>query len=190
MPDPEPDRPTRAELLAAYGRTIPDLGRPGVRVLLVGINPSLWSGWAGLHFARPANRLWRTLHEAGFTDRLLLPGETGALLEAGIGITNLVARATARADELTADELRAGMAPLQRLARRWRPRYVAFLGLSAYRIAAGRPRAVVGRQAQTLAGAGVWLLPNPSGINAHYQQPALTAAYAELRAALPETLPD
>jgi TDG/mug DNA glycosylase family protein len=173
--------PTRAELLGAYGATIPDLVGHDLRVLFVGINPSLWSGWAGYHFARPANRLWRTLHEAGFTDRLLHPSETAALLAAGIGVTNLVARATARADEVTAEELRAGVAPLERLVRRWRPGHVAFLGLSAYRTAFTRPRAVVGPQAQTLEGRPVWLLPNPSGINAHYQQPALSAAYAALR---------
>src|SRR3954453_23691113 len=110
-----PTGPTRAELLAAYGKTIPDLAGPGMRVLLVGINPSLWSGWAGVHFARPANRLWRTLHEAGVTDRLLHPSETEGLKAAGIGITNLVARATARADELDNAEIRAGVAKLARV---------------------------------------------------------------------------
>jgi TDG/mug DNA glycosylase family protein len=176
--------PTRAELEAAYGATIPDLGGPGLGVLLVGINPSLWSAWAGLHFARPGNRLWRTLHEAGFTDRLLHPSETDALVAAEIGVTNLVARATARADELTDDEIRAGVAPLERLAKRWRPEWVAILGVSAYRVAFGERRATVGRQNRLVGGRPVWLLPNPSGLNAHYQQPALTAAYAALRAAL------
>src|SRR3954451_2848438 len=106
-------KPTRAELLAAYGAVIPDLAGPGLRVLLVGINPSLYSGWSGRHFARPGNRLWRTLHEAGFTDRVLHPTETEAVVEAGLGITNLVARATARADELSDDEIRAGVPPLR-----------------------------------------------------------------------------
>src|SRR3954451_20981552 len=100
--------PTRAQLQAAYGAVIPDLVGPGLRVLLVGINPSLYSGWTRRHFARPGNRLWRTLHEAGFTERVLHPSETGAIVAAGLGITNLVARATARADELSADEVRAG----------------------------------------------------------------------------------
>jgi TDG/mug DNA glycosylase family protein len=176
--------PTRAELLAAYGRTIPDLIDGGLRVLLVGINPSLWSGWAGVHFARPTNRLWRTLHEAGLTDRVLHPSETGALVAAGIGVTNLVDRATARADELSDAELRAGVVKLRRLVRKHRPAYVAFLGLSAYRVAFGKPKATIGRQEETLEGATVWLLPNPSGINARYQQPDLTRAYAELRQAL------
>lgn len=153
-----------------------------MRVLLVGINPSLYSAWSGLHFARPGNRLWRTLHEAGFTPRQLDPSETGELLAAGLGITNIVARATARADELTVEEIRAGVEPLRRLVRKHRPPYVAFLGISTYRIAFGRPRASVGEQpGDVLEGARVWVLPNPSGLNASYQQPALTAAYVELR---------
>lgn len=182
-------RPTRADLEASYGATIPDLVGPGLRVLLVGINPSLYSGWTGRHFARPGNRLWRTLHEAGFTDRLLHPAETDAIGAAGLGITNLVARATARADELTDEEMRAGVEPVTALVRRCRHRYggpcwVAFLGVSAYRVAFGEGKAAVGRQHRTLAGANVWVLPNPSGLNAHYQQPALTAAYADLRSAI------
>jgi len=170
--------------MGAYGRTIPDLVGPDLRVLLVGINPSLYSGWTGLHFARPGNRLWRTLHEAGFTDRQLHPSETEALLAAGLGVTNLVARSTARADELTDEELRAGTAPLARLVRRSKPSFVAFLGVSAYRTAYGFRAARVGAQPDhRVEGARVWVLPNPSGLNAHYQQPALTAAYAELRVA-------
>jgi TDG/mug DNA glycosylase family protein len=160
-----------------------------VQVLLVGINPSLYSGWTETHFARPGNRLWRTLHEAGFTDRRLHPAESDAILHAGLGITNLVARATARADELSDDEVRAGVAPLRRLVRRLRPAYVAFLGISTYRVAFARPRAVVGEQPERFEGAGVWVLPNPSGLNAHYQQPALNAAYAELRTAATGPIP-
>jgi double-stranded uracil-DNA glycosylase len=182
-------RPTRAELVAAYDTVIPDLGGPGIRVLLVGINPSLWSGWAGLHFARPGNRLWRTLHGAGFTDRVLLPSETESILAAGLGITNLVARATARADELSAEEIRAGVEPLRALVEAWAPAFVAFLGISTFRVAFAAPKATVGRQAERFGGAGVWVLPNPSGLNAHYQQPALTAAYAELRAASEQAAP-
>jgi TDG/mug DNA glycosylase family protein len=176
-------RPSKSDLQASYGLTIPDLGGPHTDVLLVGINPSLWSGWAGLHFARPGNRLWRTLHEAGFTDRLLDPADTAAIQAAGLGITNLVSRATARADELSDAEIRAGVEPLRALVSSWRPGHVAFLGISTYRIAFGLPRAAVGRQPETFEAAAVWVLPNPSGLNAHYQQPALTAAYAELRAA-------
>jgi double-stranded uracil-DNA glycosylase len=185
-------RPSRADLLAAYGTTIPDLVGPQLRVLLVGINPSLYSGWSGTHFARPGNRLWRTLLEAGFSDRLLHPSESEAILACGLGITNLVARATARADELSDEEIRAGVAPLRALVRRCRqrwagPTHVAFLGVSSYRVAFGRPKAAVGGQDVELDGAAVWVLPNPSGLNAHYQQPALTAAYAALRR---EAFPD
>jgi TDG/mug DNA glycosylase family protein len=176
--------PSREQLQAAYGVTIPDLVGPGLRVLLVGINPSLWSGAVGAHFGRPSNRLWRTLHEAGFTDRLLHPSESDVLLAAGVGVTNLVARSTARADELDKAEIRDGVVPLHWLVERWQPAWVAFLGLSSYRVAFAQPQAGVGRQPDRFAGARVWLLPNPSGLNAHYQQPALTEAYAALRAAM------
>lgn len=172
--------PTREELAAAYGATIPDVGGPQTRVLLVGINPSLWSGWSGHHFARPGNRLWRTLHLAGLTPGQLEPGDDAGLRAAGLGITNLVARATARADELTDEEVRAGLEPLRRLVRAWGPEIVAFLGISTYRIAFAVPKAKVGQQPDRFEGALVWVLPNPSGLNASYQQPALTAAYAGL----------
>lgn len=175
--------PTREQLQAAYGRTVPDLVAPGLRVVLCGINPSLWSGVVGYHFARPSNRLWPTLHLAGFTPRRLHPSETGELLAAGLGVTNLVPRATARADELSKDELRAGVDRVAAVALDWSPRWIAFLGLSSYRIAFGRPKAAVGPQPQTLGGARVWLLPNPSGLNASYQLPDLVAAYAALREA-------
>lgn len=176
-----PLRPTPAQLQQAYGRTVPDLLRPGLAVLLCGINPSLWSGAVGLHFATPGNRLWPTLHASGWTPRRLDPSETGAILDAGLGITNLVARATARADELTDPELRAGLALLAALARRARPEWVAFLGLGAYRTATGERSAKVGPQARTLGSARVWLLPNPSGLNASWQLPRLAEAYRALR---------
>lgn len=172
--------PTKAELAASYGLVIPDLVAADLRVLLVGINPSLWSGWSGHHFGRPSNRLWTTLHEAGLTGRKLRPEQTAELLAAGIGVTNLVARATARADELTDDEIRAGVPRLERTVRRWRPRSVAILGITAYRTAFRRPKATIGPQPEQLAGAALWVLPNPSGLNAHYQQPALSAEYARL----------
>ena len=178
------ERPSKQDLAAAYDTTLPDLVAPGLRVLLVGINPSLWSGWSGRHFGRPSNRLWTTLHEAGLTPRRLAPEDTAELLAAGIGITNLVARATARADELSDDEIRAGVPRLEATVRHWRPRAVAVLGVSAYRVAFARPKAAVGRQPEPFEGALLWVLPNPSGLNAHYQQPALSAAYADLRAAL------
>jgi TDG/mug DNA glycosylase family protein len=176
-----PAKPTKAELQAAYGRTVPDLVRPGLAVLLCGINPSLWSGAVGLHFASPSNRLWPTLHVSGWTSRRLMPWETDEVLAAGLGISNLVPRATARADELTDDELREGLPRLEALAARVQPRWVAFLGLSSYRVATGERRATVGPQQRTVGPAQVWLLPNPSGLNASWQLPRLAQAYAELR---------
>lgn len=175
--------PTGIDRAAAYGRTVPDLvpDTPGVlKILLVGVNPGLVSGVRGLHFGNPANRLWPVLHRAGLTPRQLRPEDTDELLAAGIGISNLVPGATARADELTAAELRDGVPRLTRLVERVRPDKVAVLGISAYRVAWSEPRAVVGRQARTIAGHPLWLLPNPSGLNASYQLDALIAAYGEL----------
>jgi TDG/mug DNA glycosylase family protein len=174
-------RPSRAECLAAYGRTIPDLVGPDLRVLLVGINPGLMSTAIGHHFGNPANRLWPVLHQAGFTPRRLHPMESAELLRHGVGITNLVARATATAAELSAAEIRAGVGPLTRVVATYAPRYVAFLGLTSYRTAFGRPGATIGEQPERLAGAGVWLLPNTSGLNAHYQLPDLVAVFRALR---------
>jgi TDG/mug DNA glycosylase family protein len=176
--------PTRAELLVAYGTTVPDLAFPGMRLLICGINPSLWSGHAGYHFARPANRLWRSLEQSGLTPRLLHPSETDELGRAGIGITNFVRRSTARADELTREEIQAGVGPLRRLAKRHSPQYLAILGLGAYRIAFGDRNATVGPLPFCFGNTRLWLLPNPSGLNAHYDQPALSAAFRELRFAL------
>jgi TDG/mug DNA glycosylase family protein len=177
------DRPTRADVAAAYGRAVPDLLRPGLAVLFCGINPSLYSAAVGHHFARPGNRFWPAVYEAGFSPRRLSPAEERELLADGYGITNLVARATATADELATDELRAGGRALARKVRRHRPRFVAFLGVGAYRTAFGRDKVAVGRQPGDLAGAGVWVLPNPSGLNAHYQLGDLARLYAELRRA-------
>jgi TDG/mug DNA glycosylase family protein len=175
-------RPTKDEIAAAHGRTVPDVIAPGLDVLFCGINPGLYSGAVRHHFARPGNRFWRTLHGAGFTDRVLSPFEEGRLLVEGLGITNLVERATGGADELSADELRAGARRLVRKIRRYGPTVVAFLGLSAYRVAFGRPAAAPGPQPEDLGGTGVWLLPNPSGLNAHYQLPDLVRAFRDLRA--------
>jgi double-stranded uracil-DNA glycosylase len=176
-------RPTRAECLAAYGGTVPDLVAPGLNVLLCGINPSLMSAAIGHHFGNPANRLWPVLHLAGFTPRRLHPTESHELLRHGVGVTNVVARATATAAELTAEEVKQGVGPLTRLVERYAPRYVAFLGLTTYRVAFGHPRAQVGPRPELLGQARVWLLPNPSGLNAHYQLPDLVRVFAELRAA-------
>lgn len=176
-------RPTREEQLAAFGRTLPDLVAPGLRVLLCGINPGLMSAAIGHHFGNPANRLWPALHLAGFTPRRLHPRESHELLTYGVGITNLVPRATATAAELSASEIRAGVEPLSRLVAQYEPAWVAFLGLTSYRTAFSRPAAVVGRQVERLGPSGIWLLPNTSGLNAHYQLPDLAAAFAELREA-------
>jgi TDG/mug DNA glycosylase family protein len=172
--------PSPAQLAAAYGRRVPDLLAAGLDTLLVGINPSLYSAAVGRHFARPGNRLWRTLFESALTPALLAPEQTDELVAAGFGITNLVARATARADELTPAELRAGVPRLRRLVGRWRPGRVCVLGLGAYRIAFAAPAAGVGRQPADLAGRPVWVLPNPSGRAAHYQQAELNRLYARL----------
>ncbi|OJF15347.1 G/U mismatch-specific DNA glycosylase [Couchioplanes caeruleus] len=176
-------RPTPAEVAAAAGRTIPDLVGPGLQVLFSGINPSLYSAATGHHFARPGNRFWPALHRSGFTPRLLHPSEQWSLLEAGLGITNVVARATARADELSTAELVAGGEILAALVSQWRPRFLAVLGVTAYRTAFARQKATMGPQAERIAGVPVWVLPNPSGLNAHYTAETLGAAFAELRTA-------
>ena len=176
-------RPTREEVAAAAGRTIPDLGGPGLRVLFSGINPSLYSAATGHHFARPGNRFWPALHRSGFTPRQLDPAEQGMLPGLGLGITNVVARATARADQLAPAELVAGGRRLAALARRWQPRYVAVLGVTAYRVAFVRPRAVIGVQDLLIGGVPVWVLPNPSGLNAHFQIDDLAEQFARLRSA-------
>jgi double-stranded uracil-DNA glycosylase len=163
---------------------VPDLVAPHLAVLFCGINPGLYSAATRHHFARPGNRFWPVLHAAGFSDRLLEAREEECLLPRGFGITNLVARATAGADELTREELIAGRRRLERLVRRNQPRWVAVLGLGAYRTACGRPRATVGPQPELLAGARLWVLPNPSGLNAHYQLPDLVHEFAALHAAV------
>ena len=179
-----PRRPTKAEVLTAAGRTVPDIIAPGLGVLFCGINPGLYSGAIGHHFARPGNRFWPALHAAGFTPRVLAPWEEHALLELGCGITNLVARATAGADELSAAELVAGRRRLERKVRRYAPHWVAIVGIGAYCTAFGRPRAGVGRQEERLGSAGLWVLPNPSGLNANHQLPELAAAFRALRSDL------
>ena len=179
-----PPRPTKAELEAAGGAVIPDVIADDLRVLFCGIYPGLWSGATGDHFARPGNRFWPVLHRAGFTPRQLAPWEKGELLALGLGVTNLVPRTTAAAAELSTEELRAGAAALEAKVARHRPRAVAVVGMGAYRTAFRRPRATLGRQPEPLAGAEVWMLPNPSGLQATYQLPDLVAAFAELRAAV------
>jgi TDG/mug DNA glycosylase family protein len=176
-------RPSREQVLAAAGLTIPDVIAPGLAVLFCGINPGLYSAATGRHFARPGNRFWPALHRSGFTPRQLDPAEQEELLGYRLGVTNLVARATAGAAELTTAELVAGGHLLAGKVRRCRPAWVAVVGVTAYRLAFGRPKAGFGRQAETIGGTGIWVLPNPSGLNAHYTVDTLAAAFAELRAA-------
>jgi double-stranded uracil-DNA glycosylase len=153
-------------------------------VLFCGINPGLYSAATRHHFARPGNRFWPALYAAGFSDHLLQPWEEDRLLPRGVGITNLVARATAGADELTREELVVGRRRLERLVQRNGPRWLAVLGLGAYRTAFGRPLARVGAQSELVAGARLWVLPNPSGLNAHYQLPDLVREFGALHAAV------
>jgi TDG/mug DNA glycosylase family protein len=181
-------KPSKEELQAAYGRSIPDLIAPNLKVLFCGINPGLYSGATGLHFARPGNRFWPALYSAGFTGRLLAPHENAELLAAGYGITNLVMRTTPAAAELADDEYRAGRRTLTRKVAKYAPRWVAVLGLGAYRSGFERPLAKVGRQAERIGSAGLWVLPNPSGLNANYQLAALTEMFIELRIAAEQSI--
>ncbi|AIJ27028.1 G/U mismatch-specific DNA glycosylase [Amycolatopsis methanolica] len=174
-------RPTREQLAAAAGTTIPDVLRPGLDVLFCGINPGLYSGATGYHFARPGNRFWPALHASGFTPRRFDPSEQDELLDLGLGITNVVNRATARADELTDDELRAGGVRLAAKVAEYRPRWLAVVGITAFRTAFDRPKATVGRQPDPLGETRVWVLPNPSGLNAHWTPTTLAEAFADLR---------
>lgn len=167
--------------------TLPDVLRPGLDVLFCGINPGLLSAAKGQHFARPGNRFWPALHLSGFTPRLLKPSEQDELLEYGLGITNLVARPSARADELTPEELRAGGERLTEVARVNRPRFVAVVGVTAYRAAFGRKQARVGPQEERIASSRLWVLPNPSGLNAHYGLADLAEVFGELRSEVAQT---
>jgi double-stranded uracil-DNA glycosylase len=177
-------KPTRADLLAAVNRTVPDVIARDLAVLFCGINPGLYSAYTGHHFARPGNRFWPALHAGGFTDRLLSPYEECELLPLGHGITNVVGRASASADELTAAELTAGGEQLRTRVKRYRPKYLAVLGVGAYRVAFDRPKAVLGLQPESIGSTKVWVLPNPSGLNAHYRARDLAKLFRELREAV------
>lgn len=178
-----PWRPTREQLEAAYGKRVRDVIAPDLRVLFCGINPGLYTAAIGHHFGRPGNRFWTVLHASGFTDRVLSPFEERALLELGLGVTNIVNKATRVAEELTLDELRRGARALERKVLLYRPRALAVLGLGAYRTAFGRARARVGPQAETIGSTALWVLPNPSGRTASYQLDAFARLFSELRAA-------
>jgi TDG/mug DNA glycosylase family protein len=163
----------------ATPKPLRDVIAPGLRMLFCGINPSLRSAQAGHHFARPGNRFWPALAAAGITPRRLGPDEDGELPALGVGITNLADRPTRAASELSEAELRGGAAALGELVARYEPRLVAIVGVTAYRTAFGHPGARFGLQAEPLGGRPVWVLPNPSGLNAHVQVPQLAAAYGE-----------
>jgi len=175
--------PSSWELDAARDKTIPDVAGPGLRVLFAGINPGLYSAATGYHFARPGNRFWPALHASGFTPRLFRPAEQQQLLALGLGITNVVARATARADELTSAEIRAGGRVLTAKVTRLAPRWLAIVGVTVYRTAFGHPGAKTGPQEERMGETRLWVLPNPSGLNAHWTAPQLAEAYRELREA-------
>jgi TDG/mug DNA glycosylase family protein len=174
-------KPTKAQILAARDKRVPDLIAKNLVVLFAGINPGLYTAAIGRHFGRPGNRFWPALHDGGFTPRLFSPFENSLLLDLGFGITNVVERATARADELTVDELRAGGERLEAKVKRWRPTVVAFVGIGPYRIVSCVRDAHVGLQKAPFGGSHAWVLPNPSGINAHYQPAALAQLFGELR---------
>jgi TDG/mug DNA glycosylase family protein len=177
-------KPTRADLIAAKNKTIHDVIAPNLRVLFCGINPGLYSGATGHHFARPGNRFWPTLYQTGFTPRLLHPSEERELLDYGYGITNLVPRATATADELDPEELVAGQKRLKSKVKRYQPQVLAVLGISAYRTAFAQKVVTLGRQPEKLANSFLWVLPNPSGLNAHYQLADLAKHFRVLHQAV------
>ena len=176
-----PWKPTKAQLLAAHNKRVPDLVAKDLIVLFAGINPGLYTAAISRHFGRPGNRFWPALFAGGFTPRLFSPFESDSLLDLKLGITNVVDRATARADELTNDELRAGGKRLATKVKRWQPTVVAFVGLGHYRIVTGIKDARVGLQKDLFGGSHAWVLPNPSGLNAHYQPAALAKLFGDLR---------
>ena len=178
---PTPWKPTKAQLAAAHNKLVPDLIAQDLIVLFAGINPGLYTAAIGRHFARPGNRFWPALYGGGFTPRLFSPFESSLLLDLKLGITNVVSRATARADELTDDELRAGGKRLEAKVKRWRPTVVAFVGIGPYRIVSGIKDARVGLQKARFGGSHAWVLPNPSGLNAHYLPAALAQLFGDLR---------
>jgi TDG/mug DNA glycosylase family protein len=181
--NPQPFKPTKQQLLDAEGKTVRDVVGPDLRVLFCGINPGLYTAAVGHHFARPGNRFWPALYQSGFTNRLLSPFEERELLQLQIGVTNVVARATAAAAELTKEDFIKGGRGLRAKVRRYRPRIVAVLGVGAYRDAFAQPKAVIGEQPERIGEARVWVLPNPSGLNANYQLNDLVKLFQELRRA-------
>jgi TDG/mug DNA glycosylase family protein len=184
----KPWKPTKEQLLAAKDKTVRDVIAPGLRVLFCGINPGLYTAAVGHHFARPGNRFWPALYAAGFTERLVSPFDERELLKSGYGITNVVMRTTPTADGLSREELREGGQQLAAKVRKYQPQVLAVLGLGAYRSAFEKPKAVIGRQEEMLGETIIWVLPNPSGLNAHYQAKQLADLFSELRLAVEQEL--
>jgi double-stranded uracil-DNA glycosylase len=182
-------KPTKADLLSAQNKTIRDVIAPELDVLFCGINTGLYSAATGHHFARPGNRFWPTMHRSGFTPVLYIPDQELELISLGYGITNIVDRATATAADLTKDELIAGGINLKRKLEVFRPKVLAILGISAYRTAFGQPKAILGPQPETIANTAVWVLPNPSGLNAHFPPDKLAEVFREFRLAIAQELP-
>lgn len=173
-------KPSKEDLRDAINRTTEDLIDDNLKVLFCGINPGIWSGATGFHFAKPGNRFWKVLFLAGFTDRILHPSEEYELLERGYGITSFCRRTTARADELTTEEYIEGGKLLVKKLKKFKPQTLAVLGITAFRIAFQKPKAKLGLQDEKLAGIDVWVLPNPSGLNAHYQADDLAKLFREV----------
>lgn len=180
----KPDKPTKEQIVKAYDKTVPDVIAPELHVLFCGINPGLYTAATGHHFARPGNRFWPTLYRSRFTPRLFSAAEEQQLLPLGYGITNFVKRATANAAELTAGELQQGAHELVRKIKKYRPKVLAVLGISAYRVAFNQPKAKLGLQSQKIGSTFVWVLPNPSGLNAHFPPTELARVFSEFRSAL------
>jgi TDG/mug DNA glycosylase family protein len=183
MTGSKPFKPTKQQLIEAAGKTLPDVIAPDLKVLFCGINPGLYTAAVGHHFARPGNRFWPALHQSGFTSRLISPFDEHELLELGVGISNVVRHATASAAELTREDYIAGGRALANKIKLYRPRIVAILGVGAYRDAFAQSKAQIGEQPERIHDARVWVLPNPSGLNANYQLPEIVKLFKKLRAA-------
>jgi TDG/mug DNA glycosylase family protein len=173
--------PSKEELEKAATKTVVDLIRPGLKILFVGINPGLYTAYTGFHYARPGNRFWPTIHAAGFTDRLLKPSESSEMLKHGYGMTNVVARASVSASELSKEEYQKGGRILTEKVTRYKPQWVAFVGIQAYREAFNKPKATTGLQPDKIGESKVWVLPSPSGLNAHYKPADFARVFREFK---------
>ncbi len=174
-------RPTPEELRAATGKTMPDIIAPGLKTLFCGINPSVYSVVVGHHFARPGNRFWPALFAGGFTPHRFSPSEDEKLLELGLGITNVAEKSSVAAADLTRLEIEQGARSLEARVLRFEPQILAVLGIGAYRVGFARPKAILGLQDEKIGNTQIWVLPNPSGLNAHYHPPQLAQLFGELR---------